>query len=315
MASESRKSRSRSNVARNSKLPVASGQQLNNETRLQPHCRRDGLIRALEQFQPASRRIIHDPHASQFLVKPHFKLLARSRWLAKLTLCPMNVWAQGAQEFLTARARLTDDIAAEMAAEGLEQIVVLGAGFDTMSLRIEDALRNVAIFEVDHPATQAIKREVIGRIGAPANLHFVAVDFEQDDFVEKLRQAGFSTERRSLVVWMGVTYYLTAQAMARALSQISTLGGVGMRLIFDYMLEEVVDGTTQSRNVLGKARIAARLGEPWLFGLKPAEVGDYLAAFDFKLLKDYNAEELRARYCPERAAPMNYVRIVVCERN
>ncbi|MGH9832229.1 MAG: class I SAM-dependent methyltransferase [Blastocatellia bacterium] len=273
------------------------------------------LIRAIEQFQPASRRIIYDPYASQFLIKPHFKLLARSRWLAKPVMRGIDFWARGAQEFLTARPRLADETAAEMAAAGLEQIVLLGAGFDTMSPRIKESLRNVKIFEVDDPATQVVKREVIGRIGAPENLRFVAVDFEQDDFAEKLRQAGFGAERRSLIVWMGVTYYLTAQAMARALSQIATPGAAGMRLIFDYMLEEVVDGTTQNRDALSKARIVARLGEPWLFGLKPAEVGDYLAAFNFKLLKDYDADELRARYCPGRAAPMNYVRIVVCERN
>jgi methyltransferase (TIGR00027 family) len=272
-------------------------------------------MRALEQFQPASRRIICDPYSGEFLIRPYFKLLARSRWLANPTLRAVDVWAPGAQEFLTIRARLSDDIAAEMAAESLEQIVLLGAGFDTMSLRVEEALRKVTIFEVDHPATQAIKREALDRIGAPENLRFVAVDFEQDDFVEKLRQAGFAPDRRSLIVWMGVTYYLTAQAMTRALCQIHTLGGAGMRFVFDYMLKEVVDGATRNGDAISKSRIAARLGEPWLFGLNPAMVGDYLAAFNFKLLKDYEAEELHARYCPERAAPMNYVRIVVCERH
>ena len=113
---------------------------------------------------------------------------------------------------------------------------------------------------------------------------------------------------------MGVTYYLTAQAMTRALCQIHTLGGAGMRFLFDYMLKEVVKGVSRNRNAISKARIAARLGEPWLFGLDPATVGDYLAAFNFKLLKDYDAEELRAKYCPERATPMDYVRIVVCDR-
>ncbi len=270
--------------------------------------------RALEQFQPAPRRIICDPHASEFLIRPPFKLLARSRWLANPAMRAVDVWAPGAIEFLTIRARLSDDIAREMAANGLEQIALLGAGFDTMSLRIEDDLRGVTIFEVDHPATQAVKREVMGRIGAPENLRFVAVDFEKDDFVEELRRAGFAPARRSLVLWMGVTYYLTAQAMTRALCQIQTLGGAGMRLVFDYMLKEVVTGATRNRDALGKARIAARLGEPWLFGLDPATVGDYLAAFNFKLLKDYDAEELRAKYCPERATPMNYIRIAVCER-
>ncbi|HEU0175991.1 MAG TPA: SAM-dependent methyltransferase [Blastocatellia bacterium] len=271
-------------------------------------------LRALEQFQPAPRRIICDPHASEFLIRPSFKLLARSRWLASPTTRAVDVWAPGALEFLTIRARLSDEIASEMATNGLEQIALLGAGFDTISLRIKGALRNVTIFEVDHPATQAVKREVMVRIGAPGNLRFVAVDFERDDFVEELRRAGFAFGRHSLVVWMGVTYYLTAQAMTRALCQIHTLGGAGMRFVFDYMLKEVVDGASRNREALRKARIAAKLGEPWLFGLDPARVSDYLAAFNFKLLKDYDAEELHSRYCPERAKPMNYVRIVACER-
>jgi methyltransferase (TIGR00027 family) len=271
-------------------------------------------LRALEQFQPARRRIICDPHASEFLIRPSFKLLARSRWLANPTTRAVDVWAPGALEFLTIRARLSDEIAAEMATNGLEQIALLGAGFDTISLRIKSALRNVTVFEVDHPATQEVKRKVMGRIGAPENLRFVAVDFERDDLVEKLRQSGFAFGGHSLVVWMGVTYYLTAQAMTRALSQIHTLGGAGMRFIFDYMLKEVVDGASENREALNKARIAAKLGEPWLFGLDPATVGDYLAAFNFKLLKDYDAKELHAKYCPERATPMNYIRIVVCDR-
>jgi methyltransferase (TIGR00027 family) len=271
-------------------------------------------MRALEQFQPALRRIIYDPYASKFLIRPSFKLLAQSGWLATPAMRAVDVWAPGALEFLTIRARLGDEIAADMAANGLQQIALLGAGFDTMSLRIEGALRDVTIFEVDHPATQAVKREVMGRMGAPENLRFVAVDFEQDDFVEKLREAGFAPGRHSLVVWMGVTYYLSAQAMTGALCQIHTLGGAGMRFVFDYMLKEVVKGASQNRDALSKARIVAKLGEPWLFGLDPAAVGDYLAAFNFKLLKDYDAKELHMRYCPERAKPMDYVRIVVCER-
>jgi methyltransferase (TIGR00027 family) len=271
-------------------------------------------LRALEQFQPAQRRIILDPHASEFLIRPSLKLLARSSWLANSTTRAVGVWAPGAMEFLTIRARLSDEIAAEMATNGLEQIALLGAGFDTISLRIKSALRDVTVFEVDHPATQAVKQKVMSRIGAPENLRFVAVDFERDDLLEKLRQAGFRFGRHSLVVWMGVTYYLTAQAMTRALSQIHTLGGAGMRFIFDYMLKEIVDGASQNREALRKARIAAKLGEPWLFGLNPETVGDYLAAFNFKLLKDYDAKELRVKYCPKRATPMNYIRIVVCDR-
>src|SRR5215510_7236074 len=71
----------------------------------------------------------------------------------------------------------------------------------------------VTVFEVDHPATQAVKREVFARLGIPATVQFVATDFERDDFVVKLCAARFVSERRSLVVWLGVMCYLTMQAI------------------------------------------------------------------------------------------------------
>lgn len=272
------------------------------------------LLRAIEQHQPQQLRIINDPLAAAFLQHRLFRLIVASPMLSRLVSRFLNRWAPGGQEFLTIRPRLVDDLAAELVAEGLDQIVILGAGFDTMAWRIVEDLRGVSVFEVDHPATQEVKRKVSERISKPDNLHFVAVDFEADDFVEKLRGADFDRTRRTLVVWVGVTYYLTAQAMARAMAESACLGGAGMRLVFDYLLEEVVDGTTRDRDALGKARRAAQLGEPWLFGLRPEQVGDYLATFGFRLLKDYEPAELRARYCPLRATPMKYVRIAMCER-
>jgi O-methyltransferase involved in polyketide biosynthesis len=111
-----------------------------------------------------------------------------------------------------------------------------------------------------------------------------------------------------------VTYYLTAAAMARTLAQIATLGGTGTKFVFDYMLAEVIDGTSQQREPLRKAWFVATLGEPWLFGLQPEEVESYLAPFGFRVLENYTPQALQARYCPERTLPMTYVRIAVCER-
>ncbi len=272
------------------------------------------LLRTLEQLQPADRRILNDPYAAPFLQHPRLRWIARSWLLSRLMLHFLNRWSPGAQEMLNLRARLVDDLAVEMKTAGLEQIVMLGAGFDTMALRIKDALRTVTVFEVDHPATQVVKREAFARIGIPANVRFVAVDFERDDFVVKLRGAGFVPERRSLIVWLGVKCYLTMQAITRAMNQIAALGAPGTRLVFDYILVEVINGTSRNRDALSKARRMARLGEPWLFGLAPDQVPDYLASFGFKPIRDYGAADLRARYCPQRRMPTDYVRIVTCER-
>jgi methyltransferase (TIGR00027 family) len=272
------------------------------------------MLRALEQQQPAARRIIHDPFAKEFLFHRAFRWLANSRWLAHGVLRFLQYWAPGGQEFLTIRPRLVDELAGAQAAQGVGQIVLLGAGFDTMAWRIREALHDVTIFEVDHPATQQAKCQASARIGQPDNLRFVAVDFERDDFVEKLREAGFDSTRQSFIVWVGVSYYLTGKAVADTLRRIAATGKPGTKLVWDYMLAEVVDGTSSDQAALDKARRAAKLGEPWLFGLQPEQVGEYLAQFGLRLLKDYEPEELRARYCPSRQMPMSYVRIAVCER-
>lgn len=272
------------------------------------------MLRALEQQQPAARRIIHDPFAKEFLFHRSFRWLTRSRWRARGVLRFLQYWAPGGQEFLTIRPRLVDELAAAQAAQGVGQLVLLGAGFDTMAWRMREALRGVAIFEVDHPATQGAKRQVSERIGLPDNLRFVTVDFERDDFVEKLHEAGFDATRQSFIVWVGVSYYLTDKTVADTLQRIAAISQPGTKLVWDYLLADVVEGTSQNLEALDKARRAAQLGEPWLFGLQPEQAGEYLAQFGLRLLKDYAPEELRERYCPQRQMPMSYVRIAVCEK-
>jgi methyltransferase (TIGR00027 family) len=273
------------------------------------------FARAIEQVYPAAQRILTDPCAAEFLRLPYYRLAAASRTLSWSALAFLALWAPGGQEYLMLRARFVDDLATKLSSEGLRQIVLLGAGLDSLALRIQSALREVTVYEVDHPATQALKREGYARVGVPANVRFVTVDFEQDDLVASLRAAGFDPAQRSLIVWLGVTYYLTERAMARALGQIAELGGLGTQLVFDYILKDVIDGTSRNPDALEKARRVAQLGEPWIFGLEPQRVAEYLAQFGLALLEDYEFAELREQYCPTRRLPMNYSRLVVCERH
>ena len=272
------------------------------------------LARALQRTLPPSQRILDDPYAAAFLQNPYFRFVAGNGLSSWMLSSFLDFWASGGQEFLAIRARIADDLAKEMANSGLKQLVLLGAGFDSMALRIRDSLTGVAVFEVDHPSTQEVKVKVMTRLGTPGNLTFVAVDFERDDFVEKLTAAGFDRSRLSLIIWMGVSYYLTPQAISRALNQLSSAASPNSMLAFDYILQTVIDRPSHSLTAMVAARRVALVGEPWIFGLKPEEVADYLGPFGFKLIKDYGPEELRQKYCPHRALPMDYARIVVCER-
>ena len=80
------------------------------------------------------------------------------------------------------------------------------------------------------------------------------------------------------------------------MAQIASITTVASRLTFDYMLRRVVDGSSRNSGALRAARRVASLGEPWVFGLNPEEVSDYLSGFGFNVLEDYSPEALRVRY-------------------
>src|SRR5262249_34463279 len=117
--------------------------------------------------------------------------------------------------FLVARSRCAEDALAAAVAAGVRQYVVLGAGVDTFAYRNPYASEQLRVFEVDMPATQAWKRDLLGRtrIGEPASLTFVPVDFERQALPEQLRAAGFREDQPACFSWLGVSMYLTRDAV------------------------------------------------------------------------------------------------------
>ena len=268
------------------------------------------LLRAIEQFRHESDRILDDPHAVDFLQHPVAKSIGKSRFLAVIYSLWFSQFAPGAQATIVTRARLVDDIATQLVNQGLKQIVVLGAGFDLMAARRRYELQDVTIYELDHPATQAIKRGVISD-WAPGNLRMIPVNFEHEDFTQKLYDNGFDPDAKTLFSWLGVTYYLTQPAIEKTFSLLADISKPDTHLVFDYLLASVVDGTIQEKAALRHAKFVARLGEPWFWGMSPEQLPEFLSRFNFHLITDYDAVKLRNLYRHERPL-MDYVRIAHC---
>jgi methyltransferase (TIGR00027 family) len=273
------------------------------------------LIRAMEQAVAVERRIVDDPYASIFVQHWYLRAIARSALLSRVVLALLERWAPGGQEFLAIRARLTDGEASEFVRHGGRQIVLLGAGFESFALRLREVLSEATVYEVDHPATQNVKREVLRKVAVPGNLKLIPVDFEADDFAKRLIEEGFDPSLRSLIVWVGVTYYLTPKAVESTLQSIARLVCSGSRMIVDFVHADVVDGTSRNTDALEKARRVAALGEPWIFGVAPERIPDYLARFGFAAVKIYGPEELWSRYALGRSKPLDYLTIAVCEKS
>jgi len=189
---------------------------------------------------------------------------------------------------------------------GARQALLLGAGFDSRPYRLEE-LRDVPLFEVDHPSTQKAKRQrLAARLGRlPGNVRFVPVDFEKDDLEAMLRQAGFDTDVASVAVWEGVVSYLTPAAVDQNFRILARILAQGSQLIFSYVHKGALDGSVAFREARRWKSWVQSGGEPFIFGFDPAGLADYLRPRGFALVSDVSTAEAAKSYCPqiERSEP------------
>jgi methyltransferase (TIGR00027 family) len=195
--------------------------------------------------------------------------------------------------FIAARSRFSEDSLAACVARGVRQVVVLGAGLDTFSLRNPHA--GVRVFEVDYPATQGWKRERLTQAGlaAPSSLTFAPVDFERQSLAEGLAAAGFQADRPAFFQWLGVVPYLTREAVAATLDFIARVPE--SEVVFDYA--EPLENYLADRRayVTAVAARAAALGEPWLSLFDPADLSGLLREKGFVTVEDLGLADISDR--------------------
>ncbi|MDX3231697.1 class I SAM-dependent methyltransferase [Streptomyces sp. ME19-01-6] len=208
---------------------------------------------------------------------------------------------RGIRLFIAARSRFAEDRLAAAVERGVRQLVVLGAGLDTLAYRNPHEAAGLAVFEVDHPATQEWKRERLSGAGIPLppSLTFAPVDFERESLGDGLAAAGLDPARPAFFSWLGVVPYLTRDAVFGTLGYIAGLPG-GAEAVFDYS-EPPSAMTPRGRagHRVRAARVAA-LGEPFLSYFAPAELATELRGLGFAAVEDLDAVRLITGYAVER---------------
>ena len=166
--------------------------------------------------------------------------------------------------FIATRSRFAEDSAAHAIEKGVRQILVLGAGPHTFAYRLERT-QDMRVFEFDHRATQAEKRRRLreAQIAEPVHVAYVTHDFESGGMTGALRAAGLDTERRTFVIWLGVTPYLTEEAVFVTLGELASWAG-GAGVVFDYANppDRVTDAAARDFHREMAERVAAS-GEPF----------------------------------------------------
>ena len=253
---------------------------------------RVALRRAAHQLYDARPLVFEDPVAVPILGKTYLEELRRT---PTRTDRPFSV---AFRAFLVARSRFAEDELTRGVVEGVTQYVLLGAGLDTFAHR--NPYPELRVFEVDHPATQLWKRELLqaNAVPSPKRLTYCPVDFESQSLSERLAAAGFDSRVPTFFAWLGVVPYLTLDAFRTTTAFIASQP-TGSGLVFDYgqprsalpFLERLAQDSLAERVQLA--------GEPFQLFFTPEEVATELKAF--RSLEDLGSAELNARYFTGRS--------------
>ena len=195
------------------------------------------------------------------------------------------------------RGRFSEDFVDRAIGDGIGQYVILGAGLDSSAYRHASWLEHATVFEVDHEASQAWKRSRLRELGIdePANLVFAPVDFERETLRDGLVRSGFDVTAPAVFSWMGVSMYLTSQAITATLHEVASFAP-GSRLVMTYNRRpERVDAF--SREVTSTiASVVGGTGEPFLSLFEPDEAQALLRTHGLLDVEDIGPDDLKARY-------------------
>ena len=264
--------------------------------------------RAVESCHFKGERLFEDPFAREFLPFS-YRVIVHLLCLPAIGPALLSLRERqlpGIMGNLLCRTRFIDDVLGDAIKRGIAQLVILGAGLDSRAYRIP-GIEQIHVIEVDHPITQEWKKGRLKRMLGmfPSHVTFVPIDFDRQELSIAMQQADFRADAKTLFIWEGVTQYITPEAADASLRFISSSAGPESEIVFTYIDDRIIDG---SLRLEGSERLIANLrrqGEPWIFGIAPAELDAYLAARGFELVEEAGASEYRERYLEPLGRGMN----------
>ncbi len=196
------------------------------------------------------------------------------------------------------RSRYGEDLLEDALRQGVRQYVILGAGMDTFAFRRPELSGSLQIYEVDHPVTQAMKRQRLNMLGLPfpANLHLVPVNFASDRLTDALPAAGYAPDQPAFFSWLGVSYYLPREVALDTLRTVAAMATRGSRIVFDYMSADAFIPAKAAHLILLMQSITRQMGEPLKTGFDPAALPALLATLGLELRENLSPAEIERRY-------------------
>lgn len=254
--------------------------------------------RVVEMFMPEDERVFSDPYAIRFINPEMLEHMAKNPIETQKKSEELEKLFPGVHNSIVARVRYFDDFVEKLIDEGLEQLVILGAGYDTRAYRIEGLKEDIKVFEVDHPNTQSFKiqkvREIFGSV--PNHVVYVPIDFDTQKLDQRLLESGYERSKKTLFIMEGLVMYIPPNAVDETISFIVNNSGKGSAVIFDYVPQSVVDGTSDLEVGKNLHNHAKEYREPLQFGIEEGTLETFLKERGFSSIENMTSDDYKKAY-------------------
>lgn len=241
--------------------------------------------RLIEQYEPKKKRLFEDPYVKLFFSN-YLSNFLKVRTYRKFQIFMYNLALTGIYGLQVCRTKYIDDLVKKALDNGIDQLVILGAGFDTRSFRILDS-NSVKIFEVDLPKIQEKKKLLLKKHIEilPNNITYISIDFNTQLLDVSLMDKGLNYSKPILFIWEGVTQYITEQAVDKTLTFISH-AAQGSEVVFTYILKSFIDGSEDNQLANTMISLLKADDKPFSFGLNPSDTTSFLNQYKLTLIED-----------------------------
>lgn len=186
--------------------------------------------------------------------------------------------------------------------QGVSQVLILGAGFCTMAYRLAPKYKHATFWEIDHPATWAVKRNALQSLGIPNNLRTLPVDLSVCSLSEKLPDLlDYDPTKPTVVIMEGLLMYLSESNIKALLADIDAITGPGTVIAFDFLVTNDKGEVSHGRFTKFASWLVKSWGERYRWAIKPNDLPEFLASTPWKL-------------CNENIAVAGYERLAALQK-
>ncbi len=250
-------------------------------------------------YQHPDEKIRNGDYMARQMVHPdywHYSLYCKE---FALGMEVVKTYRQTVVTYINARTKHMDGILEEAGKNGIQQMVNLGAGYDSRAYRYHKSMPDVRFFEIELPAMVVEKKrrviEILGKV--PDYVTFVPIDFNTQNIPDELTKAGYDPSLKTLFIWEGVTYYISAEAVEATLRFIRDQSAPGSSVVFDYLtLGSIQEDWKKYPDAQRLSFWVKYRGEPFVFGIPEEQEQQWIEQRGLKMISDLNREDLEERY-------------------